>query len=279
MEITGVKGDLYQTGVVTRYEILKYTRNKRLYLSIGLMVLMFLLFTAIGFLAEGGLTKDSKDLMSIYANGVMFLVILISTLMSAGALVSEFEDRTALIMFTRPVKKISIFTGKVVANFTITALIVAAYYGITTLFCLVWTGGVPSGILASFGFALLFGLATTGIALFFSAISKRSLIAAILTFFILLIMWMVVDNTLMVMKIEPVFTLTYAGIAIAAAISGATTQLITAEDMFGPNPPPEWADFAFYNYVPDMTMAIGVMLAWFVVTILLSFLLFRRREF
>jgi len=261
------RDDIRQIGVVTRYETVKHIRSRRMLVFSGVAALIFVLTTALLFVVGDGPNSDPRLFMADYV-GNMFVIIGVS-LFFAPAIASEFEDRTALLMFPRPMKKSSLFTGKVFACYIVCGAIIAVYYAVCMLFCILYTGGLDITAFASLGFALLFMMAAGGFALLVSSIVSKSSIAVVITIATLLLVFHLIDNMFFMAHIEPVFSLTYASYDIFNVIQGDVTTIIDLP-AFGIN---------IAQYWPAHWLSITVMTVWFLVTTVLAALIFRRREF
>lgn len=266
-EIRGFKGDIYQTGIVMRYELLKFLRSKRLYIFLGLLAAIMALLTIAPYAFGDGLPDDAQELASSYIQWMSMFIIIGVTLFSASSIVSEFEERTALLMFTRPIRKESMFAGKFLTSFLVTAVFVVLYYIITMIISLAVTGSIYGEIYASLGLAILFTLAGSGLAFLLGAFMKKGTTATVMTFLLLLMILPMISAVVMVAGTEPIIELTYASGAILAVITGAVTEPYTVEGI------------TLTNYVPDAGVAAIVMFAWFVVTTVIAVLKFKSREF
>jgi len=281
-DIHGVKGDIYQTGVVAKYEMLKYIRGKKIYVFSAIMLLVLFLMTILPYLIGDGLSEDPTDLMvggssgMGYASMISLFVIFGATLFASGALVSEFEERTALLTFTRPIKKESVFFGKMLASFLFTAMFILAYYLIVIVISLIVAGGVADNVLPSIGISMLYILAVNAVAFLISAFLKKGSTAAIMTFILFLLIFQMLTGIMMIFGIEPVYDLTYASTAIQSIISGAVTSPIIDSStgdtliMFGRE---------MYNYVPTVGLAVSIMVVWLIVATAIAMVQFKRREF
>lgn len=274
MDIHGFKGDMYQTAVVAKYELYKYIRNKKFYVFVGLLALLLIIQTVLPYLLGDGLSKDPQELMGGYVSWVMILVIIGVTLFSSGAIVSEFEDRTALLMFTRPIKKESIFLGKFIASFLFTATLMLVYLLVAIVISFAVAGGIPDGTFTAIGLSLLFILGASGVAFMLSSFLKRGSTAAIMTFALLMLILPMIYGILMAFGIEPIYDLIYASTAIDASISGAVTQTIMIDGQ-----PILINGREMKNFVPTASMAAVIMTVWCLVTGFLSYLKFKTREF
>ncbi len=179
--------DLRQTFMVAKNELIKGMRGKKFQISLGIVLLIFVLITILPYATGGSWSgKPVGTFLSSYISYVSMVALLIVALLSSVALVSEFEERTALILFTRPVKRTTIFVGKLEACFAISALIMLVYYVLVAAMIAIFTGTVPIELIISLAFCLLYVFAASGIAFIISAFLKKSSVATIITILVLM---------------------------------------------------------------------------------------------
>jgi ABC-2 type transport system permease protein len=239
-----------------------------MFIFVGLALLLMALITVLRFVLDGKLPDDEQEFMSGYVGLISLLVIIGVSLLCAPAIASEFEERTGLLMFPRPMKKTSFFIGKLLACYIVCGGIIVIYYAISIVLSILSTGGVYFATFGSLGLALLFMMGAGGFAFLISAVFKKGSTAVIVTIAVLLMIFNIIDTTLMIFNIEPVFSLTYAGLDVSNIVDGLSTTTF---------PPGFGIDGTFYY--PTHAMAVSIMAVWAVVTTTLSVLLFRRREF
>ena len=168
-----------QSLVVMKNEIKKYFSGKRMYVFLALLgIIVFVIVIA-------------PYMFGSTANPVYFLmmsslvVLMAATLFASISIVSEYEERTALIVFTRPIRKTSIFVGKALACLALTIGFTFLYYLIAIIVSAVVNGSVSADMFVSFGLACAYAFGTIGIAMFVSAWMKKASTATIITFVIL----------------------------------------------------------------------------------------------
>jgi len=256
----GFADDIRQVGVVTRYELLKHLRSKRMYIFILLAVLMIALTRLLlHYAGDLGPLGDMPD-VAWYISSVDMLVIIGVSLFCAPAIASEFEERTALLMFPRPMRKTSFFMGKAAACYLVCGGIIILYYMMAVVMSLINGDSVVfSNLFTSMGLALLFMLGTGGFALLMSSILKKGSTAVIVTIAVLFMVFNMVDMMYDAFIGEPLFSITYAAGNILATIYGSLS-------IFG----------AIH---PTVFVSVCIMTAWAVVTTTISAILFGRREF
>lgn len=182
--------DLRQLLVIAKNEMRKFLRGRKILLFILLVALFLVLNIAIPALYwdRFGLRLSTPERIMLWnAGNVSFIALIGAVIFASFTIVSEFEERTYLLLFTRPVKKTTIFAGKFLACYAITLLVVLVYYGVSAVHSLVLEGAVTSKIFASIGMAMADIFAVSGLAVFFSTISKKGSTSALMTFFLVLI--------------------------------------------------------------------------------------------
>lgn len=278
--------DLRQSYIVTKNEIRKFVRGKRFTLYAFLIIVIFSLITFLPYVFGNGLGDTPGEVISKYVPYIFLLVILAATLFSSVTVVSEFEERTALILFTRPIKKTTIFLGKMFGCIILeTVMIVLFYLGMAAVSIIV-AGSVPVEILSSLGLSILFVVATSGVSAFISSIMKKGSTCAILTFVFLLLILPIISGVIGAStSVDPWFMLDQAQGAIASSIpeyvenSNAMMEGIMGE--FSGMLPPEFSD-AFEGLImkpADIPKTVGTMLGWGLVSMIMAWVAFIRREF
>lgn len=182
--------DLRQVFVIAGNEMRKFIRGKKILLYVLLMALFVALL--VGFPIAypdnfGTFMNNPDNVLFTYASNVTFLILIGAVLFASYTIVSEFEERTYLLLFTRPVKKTSIFVGKFLASYAVVLVTMLIFYGISAIHSFALAGGVSSKIWESFLISLFYGFAVSSIAILLSTISKKGSVSALMSFFIILI--------------------------------------------------------------------------------------------
>ena len=248
-----IKDDLRQAVIVGKYETIKFFSGKKIYIFGGLIILVAALI-AILFTVFPDDVTDTKTVTATFVSFVTLLLLIGATLFSSTTLVSEFEERTAFTLFTKPVRKYSIFLGKFGAAYLLNLGTILVFYilGAITAACL--TGGFAVEIFASFGYASLYGFALTGIGILFSSLMKKSSSASIMTFIFILLVPSIVASIIAIASDKDLTEFWYV-------LDMAANSLINCFD--GP--------------VEGVWDGL-VMFTWGLVPAVASYLLFRRKE-
>ncbi len=170
-----------QSLVVMKNEIKKYFSGKRMFVFLALLGIIVFVIVFAPYMFGNEANPTYFLMMS------SLVVLMASTLFASISIVSEYEERTALIVFTRPIRKTSIFAGKALACLVLTIGFTALYYIIAIIVSAAVKGSVSADMFTSFGLACAYAFGTIGIAMFVSSIMKKGSTATIITFVILAI--------------------------------------------------------------------------------------------
>jgi len=270
--------DFRQTWVVAKNEALKFVSGRRFLVYVILMALTFGLITFLPYVFGGSIGNTPGKVLSHYVSFIGYLVLLAATLFASVTIVSEFEERTALIVFPRPVKKTTFFVGKLLACFVLEAVMIVAFYACVALVSLIAAGSVPFSALTSLGMALIYVFAASGIATMISSLMKKGSTSAILTFVVLLLIIPIVSGVMSSAgNMNAWFMLDQASTSISycvpeylAQVNQTITDIMT---QLGMDPTP------YLIKAPDLIKAAGAMIAWGLVGYIIAWRAFLRREF
>ena len=249
------KDDLRQAASVGKYEVMKFLSGKKILIFGILNVLVLGLTAAILFIFNtDGLTTEDGIVSFISFSSLLMLIG--ATLFSSVTLVSEFEERTSLMLFTKPIRKSSIFLGKFLAAYFLNMAFVIFYYIVAAIIIAIKTGGFTANIFPSLGYCALYIFSLTGIATLFSALMKKSSSASILTFVFILLVPSIIEVIILAAtasggSIETWYILNDASNSVINSISGPVANGL--RDAF-------------------------VMIVWGLIPALAAYFLFRKRE-
>ncbi len=243
--------DLRQTFVIMKYEFKKYLKGRRILIFGALVAVVLALLTTLPYLLGHELPDDPADLGVLYTAFVSLLVLVSATLFTSGTLSSEFEERTALVLFTKPLRKWSIYIGKYTTATILGIAFMLVYFVATSIVSLVVDGALPPHIVISFGLTILYVISTGGIAMMISSFTKKSSTSAILTFITLLLLISLVTGIMYTYGINTWFMLDDASGYISTCMNGTSGS----------------------------GTAACVMVVWAAITSIIGYVLFKRREF
>ncbi len=269
-------GSVKQTLVIAKNAMVKFAASRKLYKYVAVAAAFLCVMTLFprilgSSLAETGWTADYLfsflyvDFMGgaigfgAFGN-VQLLALIAAAMFGSKVLSTEFQDRTGLILFTRPVRRVSIFVGKLIACLIVEGAVIVAYYLAAVLILHLAVGGAVSSFLPSLAMALAYMFACTGFAMLFSALFKKGRSSEIFAILVVLLLFPATGWLLGVYGMESWFMLDRAADAVAQTLPGYAEYMGTA-------------------LMTDVTEPGLIMLGWGALTCLLAYVVFARRQF
>ncbi len=186
--------DFSQILVVTKNEVIKSVRGRKFMISLAMVGIVFLLITGLQFmLGSWDSLTNMGALADTYLNTLPIIIALVVALLSSIALVSEFEERTALILFTRPIRRTTILIGKILSCVLIEAMILLVYYILVSCVGIAKVDDMSIDILTSYGIAVLYAFSASGIAFVISAFLKKGSVCTIISLLIILVIMPIIS--------------------------------------------------------------------------------------
>lgn len=256
--------------IVTKYELLKQFRRKRFYGALVLTLLAVILVIALykGLDIPGKLPiSDSPELFALFVTSAGATIPIFAAVFFAGdSIASEFEHKTGYILFPNPVKRSTLVIGKYIACLAVTALIVILAYVATMIALVGIYQQLPIEVFGALVLALVYANSVLGIAFLYSSVLKGSMGATIATLLTIMLVFGVIEVSLIFANIEPWFMHGYAGDSIASVYGISFAA-------FGGMMPGGGMERN-----PDPITSFFVMLGYFIVPFILSIWLVKRRE-
>lgn len=197
------------------------------------------------------------------------VVVLTGIFFGADAISSEFQNKTGYYLLPNPVRKSSIFIGKLMASFFASAVAIGAYATITLADGAIYFGyNVPYQFGESFVFALFYILPVLGVSFFMSSAFKTNSSSILVTAILLLFGFNVITPLITTLSnSEPWYVLSYGAGIIANTLSPSGY------------PPHAVVVGATASYDASIPEGLAIMLAYFVATLILGIALFEKEDF
>ena len=268
MHLTRPRNPLIQTATVARYELLKHLRRRRLIAIVAITFLIAALHLVVPPALGFDYPATAKEMVKSMLNWVDFLAITAGAFFAGDAVSSEFEQKTGYVLFPNPVGRIAILFGKFIASLLSVLMVVLLYYGLTTLFTVLLYGEVVERTAQSLLYASIFTLSVLGITFLASTLLRGSMGATLLSFFTLILILPTISAIFVLSGKEPWFILTYAADIIPLAIDPPKTHKIEAGG----------GNLHIVVFYPQFEKSVLVMLAYFLITIMMSAIAMRSRQ-
>lgn len=256
-------------GVVIKYEFLKHIRRKRLYIVLGLTLL-----------AELAVIIGLPLLMDGFPDNVLVMAAMLSigagvatvgaVFFAGDAIAGEFESKTGFMLFTNPMKRVTLWIGKYLASCIAVIILVIFSYAVSSVALLAIYGDVPTETVESFGLCLLFAVSVISVTFFFSAVSKGAMGATVVTLLFIMVISGIIESVLLFAGKPYWFLLSTGGDSIAAAYGGY--------DVILGGMIPEGVQLPFEMETMDIGLTAIGMVIYVVVGFILSILISRRRQ-
>ena len=267
--------DLNQLLSITRYDIFKHLRSRRLVAIFIIEAIILALMLSLPALLGRPYPTDPTEFVrnTLQFTFTNILIVLGATLFAGDAICSEFQNRTGYLLFPNPVKKEVIYLGKLLSTILIVFLVVTVWYWVAILAGAIVTGGVSTLAIESYGLAVIYAIAASSLGFLISSILKGSTGALVLTFFVLFMILPAFDLVGTLGGVEPVPSLTYQAGAIGNIMITPYPQNYVEYANATTGIP-----FNIYFFYPTVASSVAVMLGWILVTNLMAIFIFKRRE-
>ncbi len=261
--------ELEKLRVVIGYEFLKHIRRRRLYIILGL-TLIAELAVIIGLPALTDGYPDNVMVMAVILTIGPSLATIGAVFFAGDAIAGEFESKTGFVLFTNPVKRITLVTGKYLASCIAVILLLIFGYAIVSTTLLAIYGDVPFETIKSFGLALLIAGSVLSVTFFFSSISKGAMGATVMTLLFVMVISPIIETVLLFADKPSWFLLSAAGDSIIYVYGGY--------ELFLEGIIPQGGILPFEIETPDIGLAVLAMVIYLVVGLVLSIWISGRRQ-
>ncbi len=227
------------------------------------------LFYAIPKIWDIEFASTSESFATASLGFVSLLIVISAALFAGDAISGEFEKKTALLTFSTPQRRTSIFVGKYIAALFAIFVIVSLYYIVTTVEIaeLFGTDDIPGELVKSYLLALLYACSVLSLTFFFTSTLKGVMSSTLLSFFTLMMILPIVSTLLAAAEIEPWFIVTYpAGlITNVFGLEGRMTSVTKGTN-------------GTSTYTPDFATGVEVMAAYAIILFIISIIIAVRKE-
>jgi ABC-2 type transport system permease protein len=266
-----VPSSLTQCGVQAEFEFLNYLRSTRFYILLTIVATIGIAIMAVMYVYRPStyLSSPASFYSEWWGTVAGLCVILAGIFFGADAISTEFQRKTGYYLLPNPVRRSSIFIGKLIASFLASAIAIGVFAAITLVDGGIYFGlNVPYQFGESFVFALVYILPVLGFSFFISSLFKDNSYSILLTSILLLFGFNFITPLVSTLSnSEPWYVLTYgAGIiknvlspsgypAHEVVIAGSTSYSVT---------------------IPE---GLAIMFGYFVIALILGVVLFEKEDF
>jgi len=257
---------------VCRFELLKFLRGKKILANIGIALAVSLVLVVTPQLIQIDSQLSVYDYLTFPLGFLPYLLVISAAFFGSNSLLSEFHERTGYALFPNPVSKSSIWLGKFFAAELVSFLIIGVYFGVIITATELKYQTIPEEIFYSLGFAFVSVTSMMSIAFLVSSIFRGPTGAAVLVFFLFIMILPIIDQVLIgFVDTKPWFTPTFSSKIIG------TILVIPYPSDLAPGDLPR-GPFDVHRFVPYVSESLLVLLGYILVSSILSIYAFKKRE-
>jgi ABC-2 type transport system permease protein len=269
--------DFEQWRIATAHQLGHYVRTNRFYgllafvALISGLTLVFEIHAGVPTIQVQQLYRPSEYLSNYLDNTGLF-VVLAAAFFGGDALSVDFSTGAGYYMLVLPVRRTVLLAGRYTAATLVTLAVVGVYYAFGTVGATYFFGiqTLPLARLGlSLGAAALFSLAALSVAFCVSAFVRSPAAGVLITLLALYVGFTTLQATVELAGIEPWFSLTYAGGAMAAVLD---TDFVHLQSV------PLGEDQYYTLWSATVSEGLAIMGAYLAAFLPLSAYLYHRKE-
>lgn len=269
--------EIEQWRIVTFHQLGHYLRTNRFYGLFGFAVLVSVL--TLAFEIDAGVATvqfqqlyRSSEYLSNYLVYTGLWIVLAAALFGGDALSVDFSTGTGYYMLVLPIRRPVLLAGRYAAATLVTLAVVGITYVFAAAGAVYFFGApaVPWTVLAeSFGIAAVFSLAALSVAFCVSAYVRSPAAGVLFTLVALYVGFTTLQAVVELAGLEPWFSLTYAGGAMAAVLD---TDFVHFQSI------PVGEDQVYTLWSATVLEGLEIMAAYIAVFLPFSAYLYQRKE-
>ncbi len=263
--------------IVTAHQLGHYLRTNRFYGLLGFVVLIAGL--TLAFEVDAGVATVQvqqlyrpSEYLSNYLVYTGLFVVLAAAFFGGDALSVDFSTGAGYYMLVLPIRRSALLAGRYAAATLVTLAVIGVYYVFGTVGAVYFFGAatVPWALLAaSLGIAIVFALAALSVAFCVSAFVRSPSAGVLVTVLALYVGFVTLQATMELAGVEPWFSLSYAGGAMAAVLD---TDFVHVQAV------PLGEDQYYTIWSATVAEGLAIMAAYIAVFLPLSAYLYQRKE-
>ena len=269
--------DIEQWRIATFHQLSHYLRTNRFYgllAFVGVVSALTLAFQVDAGIATTRLQQlyRSSEYLSNYLVYTGLWVVLAAAFFGGDALSVDFSTGAGYYMLVLPIRRPVLLAGRYTAATLVTLAVVGVSYlfGAAGAIYFFGAANVAWGTLAlSFGIAAVFSLAALSFAFCVSSFIRSPAAGVLVTILALYVGFTTLQSVFQLAAIEPWFSLTYAGGAMAAILD---TDFVHVQQI------PIGEDQYYSLWVATVTEGLEIMAGYIAVFLPLSAYLYQRKE-
>jgi ABC-2 type transport system permease protein len=279
-----VPSSLTQVGITTKYTFLDYFRSRRFFILLSITLLIgTLLAVVVGYYRpDSFLTSELDFYSSWWGNSATYVIILSGIFFGGDAIVGEFQNKTGYFGLPNPIRRSSVYIGKMLAAFIASTAILGVFTLITVTNGVYYFGlSVPYEFVLSVLFAWFYLASVIGFTFFFSSLFKSSTMSTIVTAILFLFAFSLIQTLVSnFVEIEPWFILTYGAQIIGNILTVPYPEhQVVSSFGAGAGAGADIGGITMTSFNVQIPVGLAIIGGYFIITAILGLVLFERKEF
>ncbi|MHA2168370.1 MAG: ABC transporter permease [Candidatus Kariarchaeaceae archaeon] len=208
--VNEIKADYFDLWLNIRFEFLKNWKRSRTLVAMGVSVLTSMIFFIIPKITSTDFPEESFEFLANSMGFVYMILILNAILFGADAINGEHYNKSVLLIYPLPQRRMTIIVGKYISQLITSWLVVSLYYGVVALE--VWNvygiDAITEDFLKSLLFSFLYMAVLMAFSFMMSALVKSPAISMVLVFFSILLLFPIIIMMFIFADIETSFIFT-----------------------------------------------------------------------
>ena len=260
----------HETKVFMDQNLQFYLRTKRF---VFFLILVALITAVIYGLIGGGVVSvpsTAEGFDTFYFSFITDLVIIVGAFLGGDAMANDFSFRIGLFVLSQPVSRVSILLGRYLGALAVGIAIITLYYVLGSFGMLYLYRGVPIQVGESYLLSLVYVASAIALGFLFSSMFRNGSTAIVTAIILMLLVFSIISGVLTLANIEPSFILTYGG--------GVVADILVVP--YGPHKfiGSHLGKITVTAYTPYVWEGIVIMLGYLVVSLVISVIIYNRRE-
>ena len=251
-----------------------YLRTRRFRVIFPLYVALGLIFPV---LYGANVLQKPPDINSYTTDALgelVFATVLLVGLLAGDAISQDF-GRQGFFTLTQPVRRSEIMLARTLAAFAISAFAMVVWIGISLVSGYMFYSAVVANTALILGLSLLLVGAVVSFVVLFSSLFRSPTVSVVISVLVVWFIMPIISGVLELVGVEPWFLITYAGSVVDnLAMSSYPAHIMTTSASGGSGGP----TITVTVYNPYIWEAAAIMVAYLVVSLVLAWLVYSRKE-
>ncbi|MCW4015618.1 MAG: ABC transporter permease [Candidatus Bathyarchaeota archaeon] len=278
-----VPSSITQVGITTKYTFIDYFRSRRFFILLTITLLIGALLTVlVGYYQpDSFLASELGFYSNWWGNSATYVIILSGIFFGGDAIVGEFQNKTGYFGLPNPIRRSSVYIGKMLAAFSASTAILGIFTLITVVNGVYYFGlSVPLEFAQSVLFAWFYLASVIGFTFFFSSLFKSSTMSTIVTAILFLFAFSLIQTLVSTLVgIEPWFILTYGAQIIGNVLTVPYPEHKVVTSFGGGGQAGVNVGFSLTTFNAQIPVGLAIIGIYFIVTAVLGLILFEIKEF